>query len=241
MSISEIIKSKRTELNLTLRELALKADISHTYLSQVENQDTKNPPSEDIIIKIANALNMSEDEKVTLLKLSALERTPATIRLELDNLSKKLSLLQKKVSFAENLTELDDSKSELIPLSLNRIPVYGRVSAGNGYFAEKDIVDYMLIPNNIKSGTPLVGFQVDGDSMSPEIYNGDYVLVKTEIIPESNDLGVFILDDMAYVKRLKKYGDVYVLQSSNPSYKEIELQKKDIHCIGKVILVQRKY
>ena len=161
--------------------------------------------------------------------------------MELDNLSKKLSLLQKKVSFAENLTELDDSKSDLIPHSLNRIPVYGRVSAGNGYFAEKDIVDYMLIPNNIKSGTPLVGFQVDGDSMSPEIYNGDYVLVKTEIIPESNDLGVFILDDMAYVKRLKKYGDVYVLQSSNPSYKEIELQKKDIHCIGKVILVQRKY
>lgn len=47
--------------HLGLRKLAETIDISATYLSRIEN-DKESPPSEDIIIRIAQALGMDEDE-----------------------------------------------------------------------------------------------------------------------------------------------------------------------------------
>jgi HTH-type transcriptional regulator, competence development regulator len=45
----------------SLRKLAELTKISPTYLSRIEN-DKESPPSEDIIIRIAKALGMNEDE-----------------------------------------------------------------------------------------------------------------------------------------------------------------------------------
>ena len=45
----------------SLRKLAELIKISPTYLSRIEN-DKESPPSEDIIVRIAKALGMNEDE-----------------------------------------------------------------------------------------------------------------------------------------------------------------------------------
>ena len=47
--------------HLSMRKLAEAVDISATYLSRIEN-DKEPPPSEDIIIRIAQTLNVDEDE-----------------------------------------------------------------------------------------------------------------------------------------------------------------------------------
>ena len=47
--------------HLSLRKLAEMVDISPTYLSRIEN-DKEPPPSEDIIIRIAQVLGVDEDE-----------------------------------------------------------------------------------------------------------------------------------------------------------------------------------
>jgi len=47
--------------HLSLRKLAEAVDISPTYLSRIEN-DKEPPPSEDIIIRIAQVLGVDEDE-----------------------------------------------------------------------------------------------------------------------------------------------------------------------------------
>jgi transcriptional regulator with XRE-family HTH domain len=47
--------------HLSLRKLAETVDISPTYLSRIEN-DKEPPPSEDIIIRIAQTLGVDEDE-----------------------------------------------------------------------------------------------------------------------------------------------------------------------------------
>lgn len=56
------IRDYRVEhTHLSLRKLAEMAGISPTYLSRIEN-DKEPPPSEDIIIRIASALDVDKDQ-----------------------------------------------------------------------------------------------------------------------------------------------------------------------------------
>lgn len=58
MKFGEYIKNRRKELGLTIREAAEKIGISHPYLSQLENEKTKNPTL-DVLKKISVGLNVS--------------------------------------------------------------------------------------------------------------------------------------------------------------------------------------
>lgn len=122
------------------------------------------------------------------------------------------------------------------------VPVYESISAGEGCPCYGEIVDYFPVPNDIKNGSSFISYKVKGDSMEPEISSGDYVLVKLEVEPENGQLGVFNINDEYFVKRIKKYGDVKVLVSTNPNYKEIMATAGDVtSCLGKVVLVSKRY
>lgn len=66
LALGKRIKERRIELNLTLRELAKKADADFTYLSKIENDKTDHPPSEDLLRRIGKHLNIDPDELVVL-------------------------------------------------------------------------------------------------------------------------------------------------------------------------------
>ncbi|PIC71149.1 hypothetical protein CSV77_03670 [Sporosarcina sp. P16b] len=57
-TFGEVIKVARTEKKLSLRELARRIDVSHPYLSQLENGHNNNPSAE-IIYKLADSLGIS--------------------------------------------------------------------------------------------------------------------------------------------------------------------------------------
>lgn len=58
ITFGEFIKKARISLDISLRELAKKMDISHSYLSQLENGHNSNP-SADIILKLSEELDIS--------------------------------------------------------------------------------------------------------------------------------------------------------------------------------------
>lgn len=60
MKIGEFIKTKRKEKNISLREMASKIDISHPYLSQIENNLRKASP--EILDKISQIIDVSHYE-----------------------------------------------------------------------------------------------------------------------------------------------------------------------------------
>lgn len=60
------LKRKRTSQGLGLRETASKVGISATYLSRIENDAEKSPPSEEKILKLAEVLNDDFDELMVL-------------------------------------------------------------------------------------------------------------------------------------------------------------------------------
>lgn len=57
MTFGEYIKSIRVDKGLSLREVARRSDISHPYLSQLENGKNTSP-TPDIIRKLAKGLNL---------------------------------------------------------------------------------------------------------------------------------------------------------------------------------------
>lgn len=57
MNLSQELRNRRNELNLTLRQLAEKTGISHTHISEIENE--KCVPSFDTAMKLAKALDIN--------------------------------------------------------------------------------------------------------------------------------------------------------------------------------------
>lgn len=64
------LSQKRQEKGLTLRELASIVGISHTYLYNIENS-IKAPPSDKLLLALADALELSENSKRIWFDLSA--------------------------------------------------------------------------------------------------------------------------------------------------------------------------
>jgi len=69
----DFIKEKRKEKRLSLRKMAEQLDISPSYWSDIE-KGRRNPPQLDMIEKIVNVLNLSEDEKDQIIDLASEER-----------------------------------------------------------------------------------------------------------------------------------------------------------------------
>ena len=57
LKTGEIIKAERKQRGLSLRELSKVADVSHSYLSQLEN-GKKDSPSIEIVYKLSKVLGV---------------------------------------------------------------------------------------------------------------------------------------------------------------------------------------
>ena len=65
--------------------------------------------------------------------------------------------------------------------------------------------------------------RIAGDSMEPEIEDGQIVWVKRRETLESGRVGIFVVGGMAYCKRLHVDENGACLMSANPAYGPIEL------------------
>jgi HTH-type transcriptional regulator, competence development regulator len=65
MNFGERVRELRKEQGMSQRELANRAGIDFTYLSKIENT-RMDPPSEKVILRIAEALNTDADQLTVL-------------------------------------------------------------------------------------------------------------------------------------------------------------------------------
>lgn len=77
MTFGEKIRSLRRERKLSQRDLAERVGLNFTYLSKIENGklDFAGYPSEETILKLAEALGADQDELLLMA-----EKIPASIR-----------------------------------------------------------------------------------------------------------------------------------------------------------------
>lgn len=142
--------------------------------------------------------------------------------------------------------EKKESEVEFIPM------VEARLSAGcgsletsgeseRGYAFRKD---FLARKGNYKN---MVLMRVSGNSMEPEIYNNDVVLIdqsKKDIFP--GRIFAVGFEEAIYLKRIDMLPGKIVLKSSNPDYPPVELDvrgqcEEQFRVIGRVLWSGREY
>lgn len=128
-------------------------------------------------------------------------------------------------------------------ISLKQIPVYNGAGAGNATFPDGyNIADWIGIPSNSPGK---FGVIVHGNSMQPEISDGDIVIVDPNISWKNGDKVVVIdiIETGAMVKKIFEENGTLILQSLNPDYPPIVIHPHEsnrYHIIGKVVGIYRK-
>ena len=147
----------------------------------------------------------------------------------------------------------EDSRSvsiyDVIPFDPDRMrafPVLGKVSAGMGSFTDPDnMIGTMTTDiDGLIEDYDYVWLRVEGDSMEPELLDGDYVLVRVQETAETGDLSVVLVDnESGVVKRIDYEEQNHItLISNNPRYAPrvfVREEMNRVRVFGKVVKMSR--
>lgn len=126
------------------------------------------------------------------------------------------------------------------------INILGRVAAGIPIEAVENIIDTEEITEELAKTGKFFGLRIQGDSMEPDIHNGDIVIVRQQEDAESDEIVIALVNGNDGVcKRLKKYENSIALVSINANYEPMyftneQIADKPVRIIGKVVELRRK-
>jgi repressor LexA len=121
-----------------------------------------------------------------------------------------------------------------------RVPIVGRVAAGEPILAVENIEDTFPLPVSfLNTNKRVFMLAIRGDSMiKAGIHNRDFIIVRQQNTADDGDIVVALLGEEATVKRFFKEKDGIRLQPENDELKPIK--SMDVVILGKVIGVLRK-
>ena len=126
-----------------------------------------------------------------------------------------------------------------------KIPLLGKVAAGIPIEATENIIGEEEIPGKLASTGEFFALLIKGDSMSPDIQDGDKVIVQQQSDVESGQIAIVLINgDDATCKEIKKMDNSLMLISRNPNYAPMvftsdEVINKPVQIIGRVIEIRR--
>lgn len=146
-----------------------------------------------------------------------------------DALNKLMAVEQQRIKDSEQETFNIYANDKLTEWP---VPLYDiKVSAGTGQFLDSEHYDVIWLKNEPPRGTTFM-VQVSGDSMEPQIHDGDRLFVCQQPEVREQEVGVFFLDGDVFVKEF--WTDS--LSSFNPAYDDIDLSDYEtVRCYGRVL------
>lgn len=129
----------------------------------------------------------------------------------------------------------DENELDMVRLAVSKVPLVGKVTAGQPITAVENIEEYFPLPSNIVRDDEVFMLTVVGDSMiDAGIHDGDYVIVRQQQTASNGDIVVAMTEDNeATVKTFFKERDHIRLQPENSSMEP--LRYKHVTVLGKVI------
>lgn len=121
-----------------------------------------------------------------------------------------------------------------------RIPILGRITAGEPNLALEEAEDFLALDNLLPSTTrDIFALKIQGDSMIDKgIHEGDVAVIQRQRTASVGDIVAALLDNEATIKILKKKESGYFLEPANRKYPDIE---KPFSILGRVIAVIKKF
>lgn len=145
---------------------------------------------------------------------------------------------------------IDEQSPQTAASSNNKgvvINIYGHVAAGIPLEMIEDIIDTEEISEDLAKTGDFFGLVIKGNSMVPNICDGDVVIIRCQEDAENGDTVIATVNgDDATCKRLRKYKDGIELIANNPSYEpmyfsNVEISTKPVKILGKVVELRRKF
>lgn len=129
-----------------------------------------------------------------------------------------------------------------------RIPVLGTIRAGIPVAAIEDIEDWEEITSDMAKTGEFVALRVKGDSMLPDIKDGDIAIIRRQETIESGQIAVVIVNgDEATIKKVRLSPDGIMLIGFNTAvyepkfYSKEEIADLPVRIYGKLVEVRRKF
>lgn len=220
MEFDKLIKIEFDRKGLkTVQQMAEYCGINTEYLRQTLHG--KRTPSDDMIVEAGKKMKLSAEKTRELLIAAAKDRAKSEATKEF--LEGFLTLADDTGNTASNGKQI-----ELPNHSYHLVPVYGSVQAGAGQLDEKntEVVDEVLITAE-EYKAKCFAIQITGDSMEPEIKDGDIGVFEPPdgLQPAENDVVAVELEGYGQwmIKRLKIAGPNKVeLISTNKAHPPIK-------------------
>lgn len=232
---NDVLKQLRNKAGMNQEQLAKRLGLSKSAISMYESGSRE--PSLEILEAIADIFNVDMNTLTGAKKLSeSVNGSDELSPVEKQHIKKYRTLDEYGKKAVDDLLEneyarctevIDEPKVITLPMAELK------ASAGTGQWLGDDEyttwVDVLDAPEARRAN---VVIEVSGDSMLPKYHDGDKVLVKLQPTVEQNEIGIFIVDNCGYIKKL----GVNELISVNKEYDNIPLNEyNDVTCVGKVV------
>lgn len=222
----------------------LDISMSKSHLSQYVNG--KSNPDQHKLYLLSKTLDVSEawlmGYEVETKRIPDSERINLTS--EINNVVLKLDehRQQNILSYAKHQYTLqEETDAKVISLdtyknnTYNNVQVNGIASAGTG----ETLLDEVVFTVPVKGYVPPhdLALQVNGDSMEPMFEDKEIIYIEKSHNINSGQIGVFIIDGEAYVKKVFIDEDRIRLVSLNQKYEDLYFYNNEgVELVGKVIL-----
>ena len=240
-TIGERIKELRIKLNLSADDLAKLIGKNRSTIYRYENSNIEKLPV-PILEPLAKALQTTP---AYIMGIS--ENTSTDILTDkINNIVVKLNKenQDKTYQYAKNLLHFQNRAVQEVsiqykPKELTEILVTEKVAAGVGYYyGNNEVTPFYTDRDDLMQYD--MATRVFGDSMEPELLDGDIILLKQGYDNVNGDIYVIDYDGRSYVKKLYNDGNRFVLKSINKKYSDIIIYTSDIqdtyfNIVGKVV------
>lgn len=230
--IGNKIRYYRTKLNLTQDQLGEKLNTKKATISNYETG--YRTPKQDDLFEIAHILNISIDDLFPTRNNKKNDITSIYNKLTPPRQKNVLNYaneqLEEQNSKGDNVVDINSYKQEKTPVNVN-----GCVSAGVG----ERLHDETLFTEMVKGPIPThdLALKVNGDSMEPMFKDGEIIFVEKTHNIKNGQIGIFIIEEEAYVKKVFVEDDRLTLVSLNKEYDDLHFYRNEsVRLIGKVIL-----
>lgn len=230
-----VIRELRNSMGLTQKELGKKVGVSNSAIANYEKGFRA--PLQDTLFKLAETFNVSVNKFFPYDFESRSSDSPLLSQIT-DTAAKLHEPRQKKVlTFTQDQLDEQEGRVKKV-LSYYTLISNGAVSAGTGEWLEDEVKEEITISADKVPSSPYdLILKVNGDSMEPLFQNHEYIFVRKTMEIRNGQIGVFIVDNEAYLKKAYIEKDHLRLVSLNKAYDDLMFDdKNEIKVVGVVVM-----
>ncbi|HCY7557184.1 TPA: helix-turn-helix domain-containing protein [Staphylococcus aureus] len=236
-SFKDRLKQIMSERKISQSELSRRTGIGRNSISDYLNG--KYEAKQDKVFELAKALNVNEawlmgfdiskNRKIENNDITSIYSKLTPPR-QSNVLKYATNQLEEQNNDSDNLVDFNSYIQEK-----SEVDIYGCASAGIGERLYNEPISKEFVRGYVPAYD--IALKVNGDSMEPLFKNGQIIFIEKSHTIKDGQIGVFIINGDAYVKKVYVEDNRLTLVSLNKKYKDLYFyDNESVRLVGKVIL-----